>query len=195
MSDFKFNLLPKKSEEEIQVIERRDNTIFYSILIVFFSSIVWLISALLLTMGVEPQLEVAEQNLARSKAELKSLDYVHIAYGELVTKADKLAPLLSKRINTELIFTVSVSLTNLVNGAEISTYGRESDGKFLFVIVTDDLLDIESIMSNARNIDFVNNLELRSVTVDKDSGLYSSVIAMDIIDLEIEETLNNEVLE
>jgi hypothetical protein len=40
---FAFNLLPEKSQEEIQILEERDNTLLYSFILVFSAVFIYFV--------------------------------------------------------------------------------------------------------------------------------------------------------
>src|SRR5260221_116538 len=95
---FKFNLIPPKSKEELNVLETRDNSILYSFLLVFFGMLVFFVLSLIQTFTTTPQVNKVDATLASQKAEIQAYDQVHEISVELFVKSQSLEPILQKDI-------------------------------------------------------------------------------------------------
>ena len=179
---FTFNLLPRATEEEIELIEERDNSLFYAVGVVLFSSIVWFVTAIFLAAVMIPLLSANQQALAEVKGKVSSYSFVKSRHGELVYKADLLKPLLERKIETDLIFLVGDELISDVDPANLISYEREQGGKFVFRIITAGYEAVEDIMDNAYlSLDNqVDNVELRSASYDQSTNLVITTLALEI---------------
>jgi hypothetical protein len=177
---FKFNLLPRKSEVEIKLIEERDNSIFYATAIVLFASVVWVVSSLVLNEVVRPRIVATQTALKTINDQIASFTPIRAKHGEIVLKARQLKPLLDKQINTELIFSVAESLSSNAGNTGIVSYQREGTGRIVFKIITADYDAIAQILANARTLSTISNLELRSSIRSSDTNLVTNTIALSI---------------
>ena len=181
-NSFKFNLLPKKSKEEIELIEERDNSLFYAVAIVLFATFIWLATTLFNTLIVQPRLNENQLALNSVQNQEQSYSIIKAKQGELVYKAARLKPLLERKIDTDSIFDVSAQLTEGIESAAIAGYGRERSGKFVFRVVTRRYEDVTSMMRNAEASlqESVTDLELRESTYDRDNDIVLTTIALNI---------------
>ena len=164
---FKFNLIPPKSKEELNVLENRDNSILYSFLLVFFGMLIFFILNLAQTFAITPQLNSAELTIANQKLQVEAYDQVHQINGELFVKSQSLEPILEKDIKFSEVLTASKEVSNKFPDSFITTYSREATGEFVldFVIGTpeDAIKLVKEMRTNTKFMNtFVRSLGHRS---------------------------------
>lgn len=180
---FRFNLLPRKSKLEVELIEERDNSIFYATAIVLFAALVWLITTLIVNQIVTPRLAEVNANIKKINEQIAVYDEQRARFGELYLKSRELKPLLSKKVNPDAIFSVADSLIEDVGSAGIISYKREDTGEFVFNIATANFGTVKDIMENARALDNVSNIELRNSIYDATNNIVLNIIALKINDV------------
>jgi hypothetical protein len=158
---FKFNLIPPKSEEEIKVLEERDNSIFYSFLLIFFITLIYFLMVWVDVYIVVPRINKLEKTIAKQNEQIKTYDVVRELKGELFVKTQILEPLLELDIETIKLLQNSDLIVNDVNNAKIITYVREPDGTFVITVLVDSYKDVIAILDNAKNIEEIENVFLR----------------------------------
>lgn len=162
--------------------ENRDNTLFYTVSVILGVAMLWLASTLFLSLIATPRLESAKQSIVNIGRESASLLTIRSKQGELVYKTDLLAPILDYKIDTQLIFSVVDSLTADAGQVTVSAYERESSGKFVFRMITQDYETISNVMENAYTEleDQISQPILRSVRYDQENSLFVSTLALEI---------------
>ncbi len=173
---FKFNLIPPKSKEELNVLETRDNSILYSFLLVFFGMLVFFVLSLIQTFTTTPQVNKVDATLASQKAEIQAYDQVHEISGELFVKSQSLEPILQKDIKISEVLAASKEVLNKFPNSFVTTYSREATGEFVldFVVNTPDE-SINLVKEMNTNNKFLN-VFLRSLGHRADN-LYTVTIA------------------
>lgn len=180
---FKFNLLPKRSKQEISLIKERDNSVFYSAVIVLFGSFLWLVSVLFLNLVMNPRLQVTINSVENLKLQINGFSNIRAKNGELVYKAQLLKPLLDRKIDTGLIFSIGDGMVENIPNAQVVNYGRETSGKFVFRLAGKTFSDITRVYNNMTSTDLqkqISNLEVRDLNFDTSLELIIATIAFDI---------------
>lgn len=178
---FDFNLIPPKSKEEVRTLRERDNSIFYSVLLIIFISLIYF-GLLLFDSGVvTPRLNGLDDDLLQQDLQITTYNPVKQANGELFVKSQIIAPLLELDIGTiELLETSDAIIQNVPN-AEIISYEREPDGTFVITVILDNIEDSTLLITNAQNQTNVENAFMRQVRVDDDNNRIRSVLAFLIV--------------
>jgi hypothetical protein len=189
MSEFKFNLLPKKTKEVIIKEDKRDRASVYTAVLPLIAVLFWL--GLVLFNGLVINKVKEDWNLAIADKQRKiDQDYlpVRVRHGELVVKTRSLAGLVQRDIQPESLFILTEKIfPNEDPNIRIVGYGRETDGKFTINIETSEYTKFAEITRRFSNFDAALNVNISSVSNDPKTGKISGTISF-YLDLE---SLNN----
>lgn len=150
---FEFNLIPPKTQEEIQVIEDRDNTFLYSFILIFSAAFIYFVLNLLQLLLIEPRINSIEDDIAETNQSISFNNEIIQAHGELVLKSSLLSPILEQDIKLSEMMLVA---TEIAGNSEIDSYNKEATGEIVISInvdTVDDAIDILEGMSNTENIE------------------------------------------
>jgi hypothetical protein len=162
---FRFDLLPRKSEDEIQELEVRDNTLLYSFLLIFFSAVVFFILTLVKVALVDPALAVSNNNVVNAEKQIRNFSQIQKVNGELYVKSTSLEPLLGQDVKTTKFLDFAEKFKTAFAGrVDIQTYLRESDGLFsmnLGTISTNEVQLIVQYLEDQEGVEdiFIKNLD------------------------------------
>ncbi|BCX13867.1 MAG: hypothetical protein KatS3mg085_399 [Candidatus Dojkabacteria bacterium] len=158
---FKFNLIPPKSKQEQEVLAERDNSLLYSVFLIFFVSFVYFLMTVVDTFVIIPRIQNLDKSIAQQTSQIKTYDFVRELKGELFVKAQVLEPLLELDIEAiELLRNSDLILTEVSN-AQIVAYEREPDGTFVITVIVDSYEDSKKILDNALNNSNLDEVFLR----------------------------------
>lgn len=177
---FKFNLLPRLSAAELAIKRERDDSVLYATGIVLFAGIIWVVTLLVLNYLILPRVQQADGDITVVDSQISSFDDIRAKNGELIVKTQQLKPLLEKRVDTDVIFSVAEAIATNAGATGITSYRRDESGRFIFKIVAPDFEAVEQIMTNARNLPNVSNVELQSSTRSSLDNLVTNSVALNI---------------
>lgn len=178
---FKFNLITPRSKEEISTLERRDNTLLYSFILIFASALIFFLLSLFQNLVVTPQVNSTQGQIDTLKAQIATYDAARKLRGELFVKALTLEPILAKDIKmTELLSLGDAITSQMQGGASVVDYARESTGEFVLTFVTGSFKDSLNLMSAMASQSQIQNIFLRSV-VRVDTGSFLTVISFKLV--------------
>ena len=163
---FEFNLLQDKSRKELQQEEKRDESIFYTVVLLFSGVIIFLLLHLLDLLLVESRIVEANNTIADFEQAIEAKDDVRAKNGELFVKSERLAPVLEEDI--KLIDFLQIA-DNIVGGdIEIISYVRDQNGSFNIDFYVSNHSEALDVLSQAQNQNNVEQPFIRSLTVDED---------------------------
>lgn len=169
---FKFDLLPRKSEDEIQDLEVRDNTLLYSFLLIFFSAVIFFILTLVKVALIDPALAVSKNNVANADKQIQNFAPVQKVNGELYVKSTSLEPLLGQDVKTTKFLDFAEKFkTAFVGRVDIRTYLRESDGLFSMDLGTISTDEVQLIVEYLEEQEGVEDIFIKNIEWDLESSI------------------------
>lgn len=175
--EYKFNLLPPKTREELEIVKERDNSVFYAFLLVLVSVIVFLIVSLGDIFLVSTRVKSSEESLAFLNEQIKSFDSMKEQNGELFLKAQTLEPVLAKDIKLSEILEIASQMILNVESASITAYNREYTGEFSVTLAIDNYVTVNQILENSKSIDRIEDVFLKKMSLHQISSGQSIVEA------------------
>ncbi|MCA9383688.1 hypothetical protein KC909_04935 [Candidatus Dojkabacteria bacterium] len=171
MNTFSFNLIPKKSEQEVQKEEKRDKTSVWTAILPLTGVSVWLLLVLFNGVVVDGVKANWEESIAQKENRIDT-EYlaVRVQHGELVLKTKSLATLITLDIKPETLFVLTEQIfPEPEPGVRIIGYGRNDDGSFSIRLATDDYQKIAEIARRFSNYEGANLVTIESVATDPTS--------------------------
>lgn len=145
---FQFNLVTPKTEAEITKLVDRDNTLFYSFLLIFFGMLLFFALSVIKSVLVDPILEEVNSNIAEVNTEISNYDEIRATNGELYIKAQALEPILEKDVDVIKVLDLEARLrAEFPNLVEVVDYGRRPDGAFAMSFLINDTSDVTEIIN------------------------------------------------
>lgn len=167
---FKFNLVPPKSKEEIVQIEERDNSIFYSLILIFFAVFIFFVLSIVQSVFVKPRITKLRNDLAKQDTQIASFDSVRATNGELFVKAQALGPILETDFEAINFLNTTAQIVSTDPTSKIITYGRENDGQFALTLVTSNYDTAARIIEEGNKVEGITDLFLRQVSIDNNQA-------------------------
>ena len=84
---FSFNLLPKQSEDEIRILEERDDTTLYAFVLVFAGVFIFLILNLIRIVAVQARADYVQDQIDTVQENIDSYNAVIATHGEIFQKS------------------------------------------------------------------------------------------------------------
>ncbi len=162
---FEFNLLPPKSQVQIQIERERDDSLIYSIVLVFFGLLVYFLLILADTQLIRPRVDVAKDARIERQNQIGNYDEVRALNGELFIKTTTLEAILERDLAAQEIFRVADEISGIDANVGVISYAREQSGVFVFDFVTDSLDKVALLIEGAKDVEGVSDVYLRSVQV------------------------------
>lgn len=181
---FKFNLLPAKSEQEVALDAESADSVFYAIVLVLVGVIVYLAVLGVQALVTAPGLRQAEAVLAARQAQIAGFDDIKFNYGQLGFKLDAIKPLLSRQLDPDSIFATADAIRQQDPSIIVTAYGRQTDGKFNFTIVTNRAVQLPSLISSLQQNPVLRNISLPNIDFDLRAGTARTSIQLDIVQTE-----------
>ena len=161
---FEFNLIPPKSKEEIEVLVDRDNTLFYSFLLIFFGFFLFFILNIVKTVFVEPALDKVKNNITAVDTQISNFDEIKGINGELFIKSQALEPILDKDVEVTKVLQLEADIRKeFPNLIEVIDYARKGDGSFSFTFNITNASKVTDIADYLEKRNDVSGVFLESV--------------------------------
>ncbi len=160
---FKFNLVPPKTKEELQVLEDRDNSILYSSILIFAAMFIFFVLVLIQTVLIDPRLLSSKLAVTNKDKEIAAYDTIKKVNGELFIKSKALEPILEKDIKITKLLEISQKIKENVVASEIVNYSREPSGEFVITFSVSSVDQASLLIKNAKSNSALKDVFLRSV--------------------------------
>lgn len=171
---FDFNLLPKKSLDEIVILNERDNTLLYSMILIFGSIFLLFCFTMLDVVLIKRRADSLQERSWAIQNNIKMQDNIKLVNGEIVRKSRLLAIPLDKDIQLSTFLAVTNDITN--NIAEPTDFRRSTNGRFeVSVNLGESNNNLENIMNNAKQNEAIE--EPRVETVSQIDGTWKASIS------------------
>lgn len=177
-SAFKFNLLPPKSDQEVALENESSNSLFYAVVLVLFSVVVFVIILALQYFITAPNLRRSETAVLTREGQLRAFDNVKFNFGQLVVKLNAMQPLLDKQLNPDDIFATADTIRLQDPSIIVTGYGRLPDGRFTFQIVTSRPEELPQLIRDLEANDKLEDVILPSIDFDLRAGTAQTVISL-----------------
>lgn len=155
-----FNLIPPRPEEEIEIIRERDNTIVYSLILIFVATFVYLILRIIDFTIIDNQIDALNQDITTLDALIRSKDESTVVLGELITKANLLAPTLQSDTSPKEFVDIA---QEIAGGNRIQAYTRQNASSFSIVLIIENYNQVETILTAARENEKIQNIFVESI--------------------------------
>jgi hypothetical protein len=175
---FKFNLLPKKTKEELEIYEERDVSIIYSFLLVFGAVFVFLVLNIVQLIFIQTNLNRLDSDIANADSQIADFFSIKRVNGELISKSRLLQEPLSEDIKINTFLSYADGLIGQYGS--ISNYDREPSGTFVLTATFSSVVSIQNALIAANESEDVENVFLRTI-VTNDQGNYIGRIAFDVV--------------
>lgn len=177
MKTYGFNLLPQKSRSLVKKENKRDNYSVAVALLPFLSVVIWLIIVLINNLIIEQYKLRWQESINKSNNTINTeLQPILIKHGELVTKTNALAGLVSVDVNPERLFILLDQIYQQDPTFSISGYGRNRDGSFFVDITAVSYLRLAEVTRKFIEYRFIENVTITSTSYDATSNSVSGNI-------------------
>ncbi|GAB4284879.1 MAG: hypothetical protein Kow0081_2340 [Candidatus Dojkabacteria bacterium] len=164
---FEFNLLPKVSKEEIEILNERDNTLLYSFILIFSAVVVYFVLTLLSSFVLSPRINTLERRVLNLDQRIDKYDEIRRVNGEIVRKSKLLEKTLEKDIELKNFFNISEQITSGVSNP--TGYKRNADGRFEIRFRVNSYNAIDSVFNTAKSLETIDEVRLESILRPSDS--------------------------
>jgi hypothetical protein len=160
---FGFNLIPPKSEQEIEILEERDNSVVYGFLLIFFAVFLYFILSLIQLVAIDTRLDHNKSILVKREATINSYNNTVAEHGELFLKAKTLSLILKRDIRTKEFLNLSQQIVSSINGTEILDYTREDDEKFTITVLMSNFANTTDLINNSKDYSQALNFRIENI--------------------------------
>lgn len=171
---FQFNLVPPKSQVEVELEAERDDSLVYSMILVFFALFVYVVLTLTRSFLILPRIESTQQRLDNFKQQTQSFQDVRSQNGELFIKGETLSEILKKDLSANEIFRVAQEISSINANVGVVNYSREQSGIFVFEFLANNVSLVPEILQKANTVSGVSNVFIRDVSVFADGKVLIS---------------------
>lgn len=175
---FIFNLLPKKTKEEVEREDVRSTGLLYATILLFFTVLVWVginaIDVFLLGDNVNKWELISSQK----DAVISSYQGDRVRNGELVVKTQILSEVVDKHVDPSLVFDIiDEQIKTSTPTVVVDKYGRASDGSFQVSGVAESDEDVSKLIKDFSQRESIENVALLSIA-SSEGGKYQFTISL-----------------
>lgn len=182
---FIFNLIPPISSSEVKVLEERDNSILYSLVLIFISTLIFVILNILLLVVIQGRKSTIQSNITQLENTIAAENEPLEKHGAIVIKSNLLSPVLQQDIKmSELLFYARQIAPN----SEITKYGRELSGMFRLEIQVNSLQEALDLVRRTKTIEGISNVSIDSILNQRNNSDNTGTV------MNVRFTLNSESL-
>jgi|GEM_PF-4745406 len=179
---FKFNLLPPRTEREVALEVESSDSLFYAAILVLVGVLVYLAVLGIQFLVTTPALKQAEAVLKSRESQITAFDNIRFSYGQLSFKLESIKPLLAKQLNPDDIFTTADLIRQQDSSIIVTAYGRQTDGKFNFSIVTNRPNQLPALIRSLQKKTNLKDITLPNIDFDLRAGTASTSIQLNIVE-------------
>ncbi len=173
---FKFNLIPPKSNEEIETEEERDSSLVSALVLILFTVIIYALFVIGKVILIDTRIITFENSIQSINQNISNYQSVKALNGEIFTKSNALAPIIEQDIKLNRLIEVSNKLKENIPNAVISSYAREVDGTFVISLVMSSYEDIYTLIDNSKTIENLEDLFVRQLNRSIGSSRYQTQV-------------------
>lgn len=162
---FRFNLIAKEKEVEVEEFRQRDDTILLGFILLFFVAVAFVFLALVDTFFVQSRLDSINNSIKVSQGQLNSINSLVQSHGELISKATLLETAIQKDISFDKLFDIveNIFANKPLN---LNSYERTVSGSFLINFSHDSVEQIDDLIP-----EFLQNELIEKAVVNRTSRL------------------------
>ena len=171
-----FNLLLIKTENEVKEISERNNTLIYSVILTFFSLLIFFLLNIFQSIFIDTQIESIKSGITEIELNISKRSDVLLIFGELITKANLLEPKIKNKIQILDFITIAEAVSN---GNKIVSYKQDNSDTYSISLLINNPESLRDVLKNSRTIDSIGDIFLKSISKD-DEGDFSVVLQFKI---------------
>lgn len=160
---FRFNLISREKEIEIEQFKQRDDTILLFFVLIFISALGFFFLTLIDVLFIKSRITQLQNNERIVRNNLEQIDQIITSYGELITKSRLLKDAISKDVSFDTLFQI-INQSISIEGIEIVSYERITNGAFLINVKHNSLNLIRVISDNLSLVDNINYSRINRVS-------------------------------
>lgn len=159
---FRFNLISKEKEIEIEQFKQRDDTILLFFILLFISSLGFVFLTLIDAIFIQTRINQLERNERIATNNLEQIDSILTAHGELITKTQLLNEVISKDVSFNTLFQI-INTSISIQGIEVISYERITNGAFLVNVKHNSLNETKTISDRLNLINAIDYSRINRV--------------------------------
>ena len=167
-SFFKFNLLSKQSEEEIQQLEERDDSSLYAMILVFSGVFIFFILNLIQTIIVQGRINLINEGISNVDTEIANYNDIKALHGEIFKKSNLLIDPLLKDIKISRLLEISSQIVQ--EEGTILSYNKDAINKFSLRVSVNSFENAINILNNAEKVNEVEVPYIQTLSFGNFSG-------------------------
>lgn len=170
--NFKFNLLAK-TVKEIQVArDDRDNTLLFSVVLIFSFVVFYFFLSLLNLLIINNEIDKSTRDLSILENRIAGYKSFIDLKKELYLKSTAILPIIQLDIRLNDLLVVAESISNSYGNVVVTSYQREVDGN-LGMTLKFSQFDINRLTSVLENIELIDSFFIKSIRRDPITGEYT----------------------
>ena len=161
------DFLPKPTEEQLKEQFNLSKTTVYAAILPLLAAIIWVVASLI-HISYKNQLKSVNTDISNIQAEIDSFSETRLVQSELVYKVNYLTDIIQMDFRPQEFFD-NVKNTIKSTGdaqAEIYSYAREDDGKFVIQGKANSYLDLAKIIVVFKKDESFSDVRIKSIYFD-----------------------------
>ncbi len=178
---YSFNLLTPPTEEEKVIAFEKDNTVFYSVVLIFIAFIIFIMFSIIHLIVVLPKKNETISRISKLDEQIRTFDEIKAQNGELYIKSQILEPILREDIKIAELLDIASRLVENINTVEIKSYSRKSDGDFIVLLDMQSFLEINKVIENSKLIKEVQNVFVTRLTKNYSTNIVEGALTFSVV--------------
>lgn len=159
---FRFNLISKEKEIEIEQFKQRDDTILLFFIVLFIASLGFVFLVFIDALFIQSRINQLENDEKITRNNLIQIDSILTSHGELITKSALLKEAISKDVSFEKLFQI-INTSISQQGLDVISYERITNGAFLVNVKHASLNEIKAISDQLNLIEDIDYSRINRV--------------------------------
>jgi len=161
---FQFNLLPKKTEKEVKVIKDRDESVVYSLILIFAAIFIYLLLNLIQMIFIDSKINQIKENITQVSSDINLFQEVRKFNGETFIKSILLKSPVNKDVKAAQL--IEISDSSIETKGLIIGYKRLETGEFGVIVEVSDLNNVAPILDSLETKDEIEKIVINSIVKD-----------------------------
>jgi len=163
-NQFGFNLLPKKSKQEVKIQKDRDDAFLYTLVLIFVAVFIYFALNIIDSLLVQTRIDSIQEAISNTEEQINANRDTKLKHGELIEKSRLIGEVLEKDINVDNLFSISSEL--VPNREDILSYERLSSGEFSLQVSIQEYEEATALLERANSNSGISESRLTSIIVD-----------------------------
>lgn len=159
---FRFNLISREKEIEIEQFKQRDDTILLFFALLFISSLGFVFLTLIDVLFIQSRINQLQNNERIARNNLEQIDQILTSHGELITKSQLLKEAISKDVSFDTLFQI-INTSISIEGLQVISYERITNGAFLVNVKHNSLNETKAISDQLNLINEIDYSRINRV--------------------------------